>query len=252
MDMASILGFEGFIPVSMGDFPSMAMVGPGARKEAMKVYMREYRRRQKYALNSLPDCEKERILDVQRQRVRDRVRRHRQRKKLRASGLEEDEVERRLRDMAPTLQQRRIKSEPLCQGQASLHQHLSSMSMTLDGIMGNFCPQSQSPSTSPDLSQMSFVSNLPNNIDFGMVMGMPVDVEMHEGDLDPRSWNSSQVGVFLLNLNLGQLEPIFQKHNIDGQMLLELTQDNIEAFVPDDARVPLLSAIDSLKQVVGG
>lgn len=81
------------------------------RKETMKVYMRNYRMRQKKQMESMPDDEKERILAKQRMRVRLRVRRHRLRKKLRASGMSPDEIEVRLAEMAPTATSRAAKKQ---------------------------------------------------------------------------------------------------------------------------------------------
>ena len=81
------------------------------RKETMKVYMRNYRMRQKKQMEMMPDEEKEKILAKQRMRVRLRVRRHRLRKKLKASGMAADEIERRLSEMAPTASSRASKKQ---------------------------------------------------------------------------------------------------------------------------------------------
>ncbi|XXQ36025.1 SAM domain-containing protein [Plasmodiophora brassicae] len=245
------------------------------RKDTMKVYMREYRRRQKSVLDNLPDSQKEILLEQQRTRVRERVRRHRQRKKLRAEGLSEDEVDRRLRETVPTVQQRRIKQPSLsnCHSNIpSLQQHMGSM----DGLIGvsNF-------NIAPGQDPMSFLQlqqNLPvNNIDFAMGMGM-APLSQQETDpqetvaqqlkkshpapesqylqrppgsnvegVAPQFWNAAQVSVFLENLNV---ENIF-KNNIDGRTLLGLTAESLKG-VPDHIQVPLLSAIDQLKKYTVG
>jgi hypothetical protein len=63
------------------------------RKETMKLYMRDYRKRQKKQMETMSREDKQRILDKQRQRVRERVRRHRMRKKLLDSGVSGEDLE---------------------------------------------------------------------------------------------------------------------------------------------------------------
>ena len=41
------------------------------------------------------------------------------------------------------------------------------------------------------------------------------------------SWTVAQVSAFLQQLSLGQLAPIFEKNGIDGQLLCEMSQEDL-------------------------
>eukprot|EP00474_Spongospora_subterranea_P009704 CRZ10162.1 hypothetical protein [Spongospora subterranea] len=252
------------------------------RKEIMKVYMRNYRRRQKTTLDSLPSAERETILQKQRERVRERVRRHRFRKKLRASGAQPAEIERQVQELLPQLTQQQNVPEnyqfSLGQQQKVPQQQMAiclDMPVSLSSFSGHLAPgdlRRRLPevyqNTSPFLGSHSGQAPVlvaPGQFtkcDFELQphqemhfqppnLKLSADMRTSEMKLSPSSWSSSQVGVFLDGLELSHLKTIFERHHVTGIGLLSLTSGRLCEMGIDHIEIQkeILNAIDSLKRV---
>jgi hypothetical protein len=207
------------------------------RKETMKVYMRNYRKRQKMQIESMSTEEKEAILEKQRQRVRERVRRHRLRKKLREKGLSTEEVEQQVN--VPFIAETTGFYHP------SNFPHPPTMitpAVCLDGNSNSIFNPKNTYNPVADESYIETFRPTPEN-------------EVNSEDpisILPNDWTSAQVSVFLKGLDMSELRYTFELNGIDGKKLINLTEDmmkNVLAINDPETRLNLLSAINSLKKV---
>ncbi|XXQ36027.1 Uncharacterized protein PBTT_05960 [Plasmodiophora brassicae] len=192
------------------------------------------------------------VLEERRRRVRDRVRRHRQRKKLREEGLPEDEIARQLTAMEsfrPPTNTVRRRRQP---------RPATDHTLVADGDLGMsqyLVPAFLSPAQNMPIPgcesmgyEMAFNTFANEMAADGLIAGGCVDFEY----IDSLAWDPSQFGAILRNLRLGDISGNFRKHSADGQQLMALPSDIMGEIVPDAGRQTFLSAVDSLKCISEG
>jgi len=185
------------------------------KRSRMREYMRGYRKRRKENLMDLDEGSRDSVERKHREQVRNRVRRHRLRKRLDDEGLSKEEIEIQIAALNEQLENESASSQDsMVRGPYSTPWKSAIPAMSVD-------------ISSPDISLLQDLCS----------------------SLKPEDWSCEDVEIFFGDLGLAEIQKAISTQSIDGRALLNLSEKDLLSTLNLSPRCSelFISSLSSLK-----